>query len=100
MSIAWLRAVACPLLQPQADAGPPSLRLVQRLLELALARHGAEETAVALLEEIAAALQADSAGIWEMAPAWRSLWQHVKRGTRGNSEAVPKQLLGEVLDRE
>jgi transcriptional regulator with GAF, ATPase, and Fis domain len=100
MSTAWLRAADCPLLQPQAEAEPLALRLVQRLLELALVRRGSEETAAALLEEIAAALQADAAGVWEMAPAWKPLWQHVKRGTRGGADAVPKQLLGEVLDRE
>src|SRR5262245_41093029 len=99
MSAHWLRAADCPLLQPQAEAEPLALRLVQRLLALALVRRGANETATALLEEIAAALQADAAGIWEMSPACRPLWQYIKRGTRGGADAVPKQHLGEVLDR-
>ncbi len=99
MSAHWLRAAECPLLQPQADAEPVALRLVQRLLEIALVRQTTDEVAATLLEEIAAALEADSAAVWEMAPAWKQLWQHAKRGTRGPTD-IPKQLLGEVLDRE
>ena len=99
MSAHWLRAADCPLLQPQADAEPVVLRLVQRFLEIALARRTTNELAAALLEEIAAALEADVAAVWEMTPAWRTVWQYAKRGTRGPTE-VPRQLLGEVLDRQ
>ena len=99
MSVLWLRAADCPLLQPHADADPVALRLVQRLLEIALLRHGTDDAANALLEEIAAALQADSAAVWEMAPAWKPVWQHVKRGLRTPADAAAPQLLGEVLDR-
>ncbi len=96
----WLRAVDCPLLQPQAEADPVALRLVQRFLEISLVRRGTEELTSALLEEVAAALQADVAAIWEATPEWRPFRQHLKPAVRVNSQEIPKSLLGEVLDRE
>jgi Nif-specific regulatory protein len=97
----WLRAVDCPLLQPAAaDVDPTALRLVQQLLELALLRHGSDELAPALLQEIAAALRADHAGIWEATPAWELRWQHTRPGARVNLEALPRPLFNEVLDRQ
>jgi transcriptional regulator with GAF, ATPase, and Fis domain len=96
----WVRALDCSLLQPQGDADPAALRLVQRLLEIALVQTGGEASAAVLLEEIAAALRADAAAVWEAAPDWKRLSQHVKPGTRVNLDAVPRPLLSEVLDRE
>ena len=69
----WLRAVDCPLLQPNAeDVDPLGQRLIQRLLELALLGHGTEELAKSLLEEIASALRADQAAIWVAHPEWQA----------------------------
>jgi Nif-specific regulatory protein len=95
----WLRAQDCPLLQADADADALSLRLVQRLLELALVPQGSEELARAMLEEIAGALRADQAAVLEPTPEWHVRWQHVRRGARLIGEAPPRILLGEVLDR-
>lgn len=99
MSAIWLRAADCPLLQPQAQADSRALRWLQRLLERALVCQDSSQLAAALLEEIAAALQADSAAIWELAPAWRSVWRYARRGAAASAE-IPQQLLREVLDRE
>lgn len=95
----WLRAVDCPLLQPQAnDVDPMAQRMLQRLLELALFKNGSDELARALLEEIAAGLRADQASIWEAAPDWQPRWSHIRPGAK--AAAPPRPLLGEVLDRE
>jgi Nif-specific regulatory protein len=97
----WLRAADCPLLQPDSDAGsldPVALRLLQRLLELGLARQGSAELAPALLEEVAVSLRADQAALVEPTPQWELRWQHVRRGARAFG-ALPATLLGEVLDR-
>ena len=69
MSTQWLRATECPLLQ-NADDGVdvPRLRLVQRLLEIALQRKTSEEVMQALLPETAAPLRAEHIGIWEATP--------------------------------
>ena len=67
----WLRAVDCPLLQPSADVQCDALRAVQRLLELALTGGASDERTKALLEEVAAVLRADQAGIWEATPDWQ-----------------------------
>src|SRR6516165_2565583 len=94
----WLRAADCPLLQTEATgADPLALRLVQRLLELALSRQGNSDLMPVLLEEIAAALRADMAAVVEATPQWRSVWQYVRRGVR--SPGLPGPLLSEVLDR-
>ncbi|MCI0740049.1 MAG: sigma-54-dependent Fis family transcriptional regulator [Gemmataceae bacterium] len=97
-SIDWLSPADCPLLQPQADdVDAASLRLVQRLLELALYKNGTEETAKTLLEEIAASLRADLAAVFEAMPEWQCRWQYARRGLR--VENIPKPILGDVLDR-
>jgi Nif-specific regulatory protein len=97
----WLKAVDCPLLQPDADgADPLALRLVQRLLEFALAQQSSADFARTLLEEIGSALRADQAAVLEAVPEWLMRWQFVRRGARPLGEALPRSLLGEVLDRE
>jgi Nif-specific regulatory protein len=97
----WLRAVDCPLLQPAGDdVDPAALRLVQQLLELALMRQASDEMAPALLQEVASALRAESAGVWEATPAWAPHWQYLRPGTRTPLETLPRPLLGEVLDRQ
>jgi Nif-specific regulatory protein len=97
----WLRAVDCPLLQPAgADADPAALRLVQSLLEIALLRHASDELAPALLQEIAAALRSDHAGVWEATPAWELRWQYARPGARVNLDALPRPLFNDVLDRQ
>ncbi|MCI0376258.1 MAG: sigma-54-dependent Fis family transcriptional regulator [Gemmataceae bacterium] len=98
MSIVWLSPADCPLLQPQSDnADASSLRLVQRLLELALYKQGTEETAKTLLEEIASCLRADLAAVFEAMPEWQCRWQHARRGLR--PEVTPRPVLSDVLDR-
>jgi Nif-specific regulatory protein len=93
----WLRAADCPLLQTEATgADPLALRLVQRLLELALSRQGSDLMPT-LLEEIGSALRSDLAAIVEPTPHWRAIWQYLKRGVR--APGLPAPLLGEVLDR-
>ncbi len=96
----WLRASECPLLQTEADADAQGLRLVQRLLEIALTRHGSDELARVLLEEIGLALRADQAVVCEATPEWKARWQFTRRGARPASDALPRSLLSEVLDRE
>jgi Nif-specific regulatory protein len=97
----WLRAIDCPLLQPAGtDADPAGLRLVQNLLELALLRHASDEAGPALLQEIAATLRGDHAGVWEATPAWMLRWQYVRAGTRPNLDALPRPLFNEVLDQQ
>ena len=95
----WLRAADCPLLQMEATgADPLALRLVQRLLELALSRQANSDLLPVLLEEIGSALRADQAAIVEPAPNWRAVWQYQRRAVRAVS-SFPAPLLGEVLDR-
>ncbi len=97
----WLRAADCPLLQPDAEVTDPlGLRLVQRLLEIAQAQHGADELTRALLDEIAAVLHADHVAVVESPPDWQPCWSHVRRGARPLGDAWPRSLLGEALDRE
>ncbi len=99
--VSWLRALDCPLLQPAgAEADPAALRLLQHLLELALFKQGSDETAAALLQEIATALRGEHAGVWEAAPAWEPRWHFARAGARANPDALPRTLLGEVLDRQ
>jgi Nif-specific regulatory protein len=95
----WLRALDCPLLQPDADADALSLRLVQRLLELGLVPQGSDSLARTILEEVAAVLRADQTAVLEAAPEWLVRWQHVRRGARPLGDALPRTMLGEVLDR-
>ncbi len=79
--ISWLRALDCPLLQPNAeDVDPLSQRLVQRLLELALLKQGSDELAKSLLDEIAAALRAEQATVWEVQPEPKARWSYLRRG--------------------
>jgi transcriptional regulator with GAF, ATPase, and Fis domain len=95
----WLRAAECPLLQPNAEAvDPAGQRLIQRLLELALCKQGSDDLAKLLLEEIASALRADQATIWEALPEAKARWSHLRRG--GRPDRVPQALLGDVLNRE
>src|SRR5258708_3561690 len=69
MSTQWLRATDCPLLQ-HADDGVDVglLRLVQRLLEIAMLRQTSNDVADTLLAEIAVQLRTDHVGIWEATP--------------------------------
>ena len=97
--IAWLRAVDCSLLQPSAEqVDPLAQRLIQRLMEIALFHRGSDALAKAMLEEIAAALRADQAVIWELQPEAKARWFHLRRGAKPDAAARP--LLTEVLDRE
>jgi transcriptional regulator with GAF, ATPase, and Fis domain len=97
----WLRAADCPLLQPDAEVADPLwLRQLQRLLEVGLVQEGADAFARALLEEVAGALHADQVAILEAPAPWQTLWQFVRRGARALGEALPRGLLGEVLDRQ
>ena len=97
--ISWLRAVDCPLLQPGADdVDPAAQRLIQRLMEIALFRRGSDALAKAMLEEVAAALRADQATIWEIHEDAKPRWFRLRRGTK--PDAVSRTLLTEVLDRE
>src|SRR5262245_34050837 len=96
----WLRAGDCPLLQTSPErVDPQALRQVQRILELSLARCGAEELARAALEEVGSALAADRVAVLEPTPQWQPRWQYARRGPRA-AEPLPTGLLGEVLDRE
>ncbi len=96
--ISWLRAVDCPLLQPNAeDVDPLGQRLVQRLLELALLKQGSDELAKALLEEIAAALRAEQATVWEAQPEPKPRWSFLRHG--GKPDPIARSVLAEVLDR-
>ena len=95
----WLQAQDCPLLQSDADADALSLRLVQRLLELGLIPQGTDGLVQTMLEEIAGVLRADQAGVLEATPEWHVRWKHVRRGARPLGDALPRTLLGEVLDR-
>src|SRR5436190_1116065 len=101
MSTQWLRALECPLLQ-HADDGVPitSMRLVQRLLEIAMMRQSVGDVAQALLQEIAGQLRADYAGVWEATPTWQVRWNFTRPGTRSNAETVARPLLGDILDRQ
>ena len=96
----WLRATDCSFLKTEAEADPLALRLVQRLLELALSKQGSGELAGVLLEEIASALRADQAAICEAMPEWQVRWHHARRGARPLGDQLPRSLLSEVLDRE
>ena len=101
MSTQWLRANDCPLLQHADDgADVGRLRLVQRLLEIALMRQSASDAAQTLLPEIAAQLRADYAGVWEATPSWQVRWQFARPGVRTNLDAISRPLLGEILDRQ
>ncbi|MBM4068639.1 MAG: sigma-54-dependent Fis family transcriptional regulator [Planctomycetes bacterium] len=96
----WLRAADCPLLQTDAEsADTQGLRLLQRLLELALNKQGSDNLPDLMLEEVGSALRADGAAIVEATPAWQVRWQFLRRGAKkfGN---LPAQLLSDVLDRE
>ena len=101
MSIQWLRAPDCSLLA-HADDGVDvvALRLVQRLLEIAMLRQSTDDVAQTLLAEVAAQLRADHVGVWEAMPTWELRWHHARPGSRANLEAIPRNLLNEVLDQQ
>lgn len=98
--IHWLRPADCRLLHFDADADALSLRLVQRLLELAQAQQGSDDFARTSLEEIGSALRADQTAIVEALPQWQPRWQYLRRGARPIGEALPRALLADALDRE
>jgi Nif-specific regulatory protein len=101
MSTQWLRAVDCPLLQHAgADVDVSLLRLVQRLLEIAMLKQSSDDVAQALLSEIAVQLRADHVGVWEATPTWLMRWHFARPGTRSNLDAIPRPLLNEILDRQ
>ncbi|HZZ78717.1 MAG TPA: sigma-54-dependent Fis family transcriptional regulator [Gemmataceae bacterium] len=101
MSTQCLRALDCPLLQHADDGADVALlRLVQRLLEIAMLRQGSDDVAAALLGEIAPQVRADHVGIWEAMPTWTLRWQHTRPGARANLDAIPRPILNEVLDRQ
>ena len=101
MTIHWLSAKECPLLQPAGDdIDIVALRNVQRLLEVAMMQQASDNVAQALLTEIALQLRADQVGVWEAAPTWRLLWHHTRPGTRVNLEAIPRPLLSDILDKQ
>lgn len=98
----WLRAADCPLLKFDAeDVAPLSLRLVQRLLEISLMKQSSDELAAAMLEEVGSVLRADFAAVAEATPEWQMRWHYSRRGVAARTtKGLPRQLLGEVLDRE
>lgn len=101
MPTQWLRPLDSPLLQPSNDeADASSLRLVQRLLEMAILQQSSEDVASTLLNEVAAQLRTDHVGVWEATPAWTLRWQLVRPGIRINLESIPRPLLNEILDRQ
>jgi Nif-specific regulatory protein len=101
MSTQWLRATDCPLLQHADDTvNIELLRLVQRLLEVAMLRQASADVAAALLPEVAVQLRADHVAVWEATPAWLVRWQHARPGTRVNLDAIPRPLLNDILDRQ
>jgi transcriptional regulator with GAF, ATPase, and Fis domain len=101
MSTQWLKATECPLLQHADDGVDVALlRLVQRLLEIAMMRQSSADVTQALLPEVAAQVRADHVGIWEAMPTWELRWQYARPGTRPNLEAIPRPLLNDVLDRQ
>ncbi len=101
MSTHWLRAPDCTLLQPANDEVEVTLlRVVQRLLEIAMVRHSSDEVAQALLAEVAAQLRADHVGIWDATPTWTLRWHFARPGTRVNLDSIPRPLLHDILDRQ
>jgi len=98
--MSWMPVAECPLLDPQSDADPAALRMVQRLFELALTRSGSDEVAKSLLEAIAASLHADSATVLQATPEWKTCWQHQPRMSRAPTEAIARPTLNDVLDRQ
>ena len=86
MESQWLRAVDCPLLQAEGEADSANLRLIQRLLEIAILHLSGDELPAALLEEIATALRADQAAIWEASPEWALSAQFARRGVRAMAD--------------
>lgn len=101
MSTQWLRTTECPLLH-HADDGVDvvHLRLIQRLLEVAMLRQSSTDITHAVLPELAAQLRADYVAVWEATPAWQALWHNARPGTRSNLDAVPRQILNDILDRQ
>jgi transcriptional regulator with GAF, ATPase, and Fis domain len=101
MSTQWLRALDCSLLQHADDSVDlTALRLVQRLLEIAMMRQSSDDVAQTLLAEIATQLRADHVGIWEATPTWTLRWHFARPGMRVPLDAIPRPLLHEILDRQ
>lgn len=101
MSTQWLRAIECPLLQHADDSVNVSLlRLVQRLLEIAMMRQSSAEVAQALLPEIAAQVRADHVGVWEAGSSWQLLFEYARPGSRTNVDAITRPLMHEILDKQ
>jgi GAF domain-containing protein len=95
----WLRAADCSLLHDGEAPDPAGLRLTHRLLELCLNGDADASLARSLLEEIGAALQADSVLVLEATPQWPVRYQFGRRAAKAISEPLPRSFLGEVLDR-
>jgi Nif-specific regulatory protein len=95
----WLSAAECRLLQLDAEADAASLRLVQRLVEIALFKQDSASVAPGLLEEIGTVLRADMASVFEASPEWRPVWSFTRRGLVKPVLNLPTTTLGEVLDR-
>src|SRR6266568_2019245 len=91
----WLAAAECALLQPDADAEPVALRLVQRLIELALFKQSSAELGPAMLEEIGAVLRADMAHVYEGPPPWKAVWAFTRRGLGKPNLTLPATTMGE-----
>lgn len=101
MSTQWLRAPECPLLAHADDSvDVAALRLVQRLLEIAMLARSSDDGAKALLAEVATQLRADHVGVWEATPNWVLRWQFARASSRVNLEAIPRPLLNDILDRQ
>jgi Nif-specific regulatory protein len=95
----WLSAADCPLLHPDADVDLVALRLVQRLIELALFKQSSADLAPAMLEEIGGVLRADTANVYEGPPPWKAAWSHARRGLGKPNLNLPATTMAEVLDR-
>jgi transcriptional regulator with GAF, ATPase, and Fis domain len=101
MATQWLRAIDCPLLQSaNEDVDAAALRAIQRLLEITLLRQATNDTAAALLPEIAVQLRADHVGVWEATPTWQLQWHSARPGIRMPLDALPRPLFNDILDRQ
>src|SRR5204863_376666 len=70
------------------------------LLEIAMLRQSSDDVAQTLLAEIAVQLRADHVGVWEATPTWVLRWHYARPGSRVQLEAIPRNSLNEVLDRQ
>src|SRR5262249_22977376 len=81
------------------DAEPVALRLLQRLIEMALRKLGSGELAQAMLEEIGGVVRADMASVYEGPPPWKAVWNYTRRGLGKANLNLPTTTMAEVLDR-